>query len=432
MIPNEKTIIQMTAGIRHVCENFTNRTAGSASERGCQQYFRELIGRYADTADLEEFSLHPNAFLGWIKIAVALSLLSIMLYWLSWRLGSIVLPIAGAALITVSVLMYLLEFLLYRRFIDFLFPKAASVNLFARRLPTGPIKRRIIFGGHADAPYEWTYSMHGKLVTLLPVMAGASLSLLFLFASDFALLLGRLSGGAAMSAAWRGIGFAQLCTIPFFAAVFFFVNWRVVTCGANDNLSGCYVAIAVLKELHDRHIRFENTEVCCLITGAEEAGLRGSLDFAKRHHKEMSQIETVFIALDTLRECEQLQVYLRGQTGTCKNSPEAAKLLTDSAKRCGIDLRKAGLYPGATDAEAFSRHGLKAAALCGVDHHPQTYYHTRKDNWYNVDPDCLEKALAICLEAVLQFAGSEAIDENSPASPMMRTSAESRHSADSP
>lgn len=55
-------------------------------------------------------------------------------------------------------------------------------------------------------------------------------------------------------------------------------------------------------------------------TGSEEAGLRRALAYAKRHKTELQQVETVFIAMDTMREIEQLQIYTSGCTGTQKNS----------------------------------------------------------------------------------------------------------------
>ena len=61
--------------------------------------------------------------------------------------------------------------------------------------------------------------------------------------------------------------------------------------GANDNLSACFVVMSVLKEMKEKNIRYENTEVCCLITGSEEAGLRGALAYAQRHRKELSNTE---------------------------------------------------------------------------------------------------------------------------------------------
>ena len=53
-------------------------------------------------------------------------------------------------------------------------------------------------------------------------------------------------------------------------------NKNRIVDGANDNLSGCYMGIAILKALKDNGIELENTEVGVILTGSEEAGLRGA------------------------------------------------------------------------------------------------------------------------------------------------------------
>ena len=181
--------------------------------------------------------------------------------------------------------------------------------------------------------------------------------------------------------------------------MYFFINWRVVVDGANDNLSACYIAMGVLKEMSDNDFRFTDTEVGCLITGGEEAGLRGAKAFAKKHRQEFKDIETVVISLDTMREIEQLQIYTRGCTGTVKDSEAVGDLLFEAGRNNGIEMKRASLYPGAVDAEAFSKYDIRACGFCGVNHDPKTYYHTREDTWTNISEECINLSLDICLEA---------------------------------
>ena len=100
-------------------------------------------------------------------------------------------------------------------------------------------------------------------------------------------------------------------------------------------------------------------------------------------------METVFIAMDTMREIEQLQIYTSGCTGTQKNSNAVGELIYEAGENCGIEMRETDLYPGAIDAEGFSRYGLEAAGFCGVNHDPRTYYHTRLDTPDNISEACI-------------------------------------------
>ena len=305
-------------------------------------------------------------------------------------------------LMLLSILMFLFEFLFYAEFVDFLFPKKTSCNVYAVRKPAEKVKRRIIFSGHADAANEWTFSLHGQLKTLVPVMGFSVVGMFFIFIVTLARLISSFNLGFVPeieTGIWKPCGIVMFVFVPFLLLMYFFINRRVVVDGANDNLSACYIAMGVLKEMSDNDFRFPDTEVGCLITGGEEAGLRGAKAFAKKHKQEFKDIETVVISLDTMREIEQLQIYTRGCTGTVKDSEAVGDLLFEAGRNNGIEMKRASIYPGAVDAEAFSKYDIRACGFCGVNHNPKTYYHTREDTWTNISEECINLSLDICLEA---------------------------------
>ncbi len=398
----QETISYIKEGIFTVCRKFKNRAAGSKAELECQLFFETQLHAWADETRQQAYYLHPDAFYGWVTIAVVLDLLGVGLFWLRAFLPSAIIPAFGFSMSLFCISLFLFEFLLYQEYIDFLFPRKKSINVYAQRHSAGPAKKRIVFVGHADTACEFTYCLHGRGLAIAVVLIGSVLGMLLVFGSSIAGLLDTLlRGPMPVDGAYQAIGIVQLCFVPFFIALLFFFNRKLVVDGANDNLSGSFVAMGVLKELADQNIRFEDTEVCCLITGGEEVGLRGSSAFASDYKKLVPQdTETVFVALDTLREEKHLRCYLRGINGTQPNSEAVGKLLSAAAKRNGIDLSCAPLYPGATDAEAFSRNGLMACGLCAVNHDPQPYYHTRHDTYESIDIGCIKKVLDICMETV--------------------------------
>ena len=73
-------------------------------------------------------------------------------------------------------------------------------------------------------------------------------------------------------------------------------------------------------------------------------------------------------------------------------------------------MKEPELYPGAIDAEAFSRLGLLASGFCGVNHDPKTYYHTRLDTADNISEECINLSLDICLEAARLYDEKGGID----------------------
>ena len=116
-----------------------------------------------------------------------------------------------------------------------------------------------------------------------------------------------------------------------FVAAIFFLNYKLPVEGANDNLTGSVASIAVMKYLKDNDIRFEDVEVWTLLTGAEEAGLRGAKAFAKEHKKELEDMETVFVGVDTLRDYDFYAIYSRDMTFTVKSDAQVCALLKQAA-----------------------------------------------------------------------------------------------------
>lgn len=385
-------------GITKVCKSFPKRLPGTQSERDAQAFFKKELEGYADDVEMQDFNLHPGTFMGFIPIAALISIAAVVIYWLNtdsllWSVISTVLPLLAVA-------MFLVEFMCYRSFVDFLFPKKVSRNVYAVRKPEGEVKRRIIFGGHTDAAYEWTFLYRGGLYGLGIVIGGAVASIFIILGINLARLL---AGTPALEGVWRVLGIVCLCCIPFAILILFFINYRVVVDGANDNLSANYIAMSVLKQMQEQDIRFQNTEVACLLTGSEEAGLRGAKAFAKRNKARLQKEETVFISMDTMREISQLMVYTRGCTGTVHDDEAVGDLIAMAGKNCGVDMPRAKIYPGAVDAEGFTMHGLRAAGFCAVNHNPQKYYHTREDTPDNMDVDCIMLSLDICNEAARLF-----------------------------
>lgn len=393
----------MVDGIRHCCETFRERTAGSKAEADCQDYFLGELGRWSDAVQKEAFALHPKAFLGWMATSACLDITAVALFWARAWSSSIVLPIIAMLASTCTMCLFVFEFLLYRRFVDPFFPKAVSHNIYAVRKSVREPKRRIVFCGHADAAYEMGVFGH-KPVSTVGMVAGAIIGSVFVFVVGLVVLVTTcVNGPLPFTGAWIVIGILEILCVPFFIAKILFVNWNYIVDGANDNLSACYVALNVLRTLDQQGIRYAHTEVGCLITGGEEAGLRGALAFAKTHRLEFEAVETIFITMDTLREIEHLQVYTLGQNATQKNDAAVARLLIKAADSCGQPLPIAKPYFGAVDAEAFSRYKLRACGLCGINHDPQPYYHTRQDTWTNINAACMDLTLQICLEAAARY-----------------------------
>lgn len=388
----------VTDGIKHVCETYKRRLAGSASERACQEYFACELSQYADKVDKEQVTLHPKAFMGSIIVQALFGILTAALFWGARLSRSPLLSVLCCISGVIAFASWFLEFVLYRQVFDRLYPKAESDNVIATRKSSGKATKQIIFVGHADAAYEMAMLSREPLWLVALLVVIADIGVIVSMAGGILQLFMDTSSGF-----WSAFAIAQSVFMLAYIPFLWLVDWRTVTDGANDNLTGCYISMEILRNMERENIRFEHTDVRCLITCGEEAGLRGAFAYAKRHGAELMGIDTVVIAVDTINEPGELMVYPRGICGTQRNSEEVCELLRQAGRNCGVDLQDAGIYPGANDADAFSRRGIKATAICGVCHSPAPYYHTRLDTWDNINPYCISKTMEICGEAARLF-----------------------------
>ncbi len=379
------------AKAREVIEQFGPRPPGSDAETRAQQLVAsELRTWTTGEVRVEPFAVAAGAFMSVPLITGVLLAAAIACHWVSpW----VAVGFSGAA-----VVVFVIEFVFYRQLLDPLFPKRVSHNVVAHQPPSGAISQRVVLNAHCDAAYEWRW--HYRFPRLFPGMLCYGVACLAaVFLSDVAMLVVS-SGGAERSVAWLPVAILQLACVPGALFGIGFASFGRVSPGANDDLSGVFAVLGLARHLRLAGIRLQRTELVCLITGSEEAGLRGAAAFAKRHRQEWRDVETLLIAVDTLRDLAHLHVYRRDRNGTIRHDPGVCALLHDAGRRCGLDLGYASVYLGSTDAAAFTLAGIRSASLCAMDPHPADYYHNRRDRWDNMSPACLRKGCEIILEAV--------------------------------
>ena len=383
-------------GIKKICKDVGPRPAGSEQEHEAQKLMAAELDGACDKVEIEPFDVHPGAFLGWILTDGIMMIAAIVLFF--FGMSAIAL-----ALCALSLIFAIVEFLLYKKLLDPFFPKKTSHNVVAVRKPKGEVKRRIIFSGHADSANEWRFTYYGGSKLLVPIIGLSFVGILL------GLVLGiwAVAAGHAFSAADSGalnvMRYVFLAWIPILFTALFFENKKRPVMGANDDLTGCFISMAVVKYMQQHDIRFENTEVWVVLTGSEEAGLRGAKAFCKAHKNELSDVETVFVGLDTIRDYDFAAVYSRDLTGTVKNDAGACALVKEAAKQTGLDLPYKSVFFGATDAAAVTQAGMKAVSVAAMDPAPTKYYHTRLYTADNLDIKTIEAVLGVALETAFLF-----------------------------
>lgn len=358
------------------------RPPGSDAERRAQQYLAGLLEPLAEDVHTEEFRVAPKAFMGFVPITGALLLLGVALYEAA--------PWAAALASVAALAIGVGELVLYRKVVDPFFPHTTSQNLLARIPPRGEVRRILLLGGHCDSAFEWRWHYLGR---------GFFRTILVGTAVGAALLVGATLASATVGEAVMPAPFLYAFA-PFFVLVMFFSNFQRISPGANDNLTGVLLSVALAKYLGEQDVSLEHTEIRLLNTGSEECGLRGARDYAERHKGELLATPSLYVALDTFCDLDHMSVYDRDRNGTVRHDPAAAQLLVAAGRAAGIDLPLRTLPLGASDAAAFTQAGLRGIALIAMDPAPPRWYHTRLDTPDLLQPRCIEAALRVVVELV--------------------------------
>ncbi|MEG2454511.1 MAG: M20/M25/M40 family metallo-hydrolase, partial [Clostridia bacterium] len=250
---------------------------------------------------------------------------------------------------------------------------------------------------HPDAAFEWTMNYHFGGVGFIGHFVAAVVGILYLTAIAIAKIIKPELEIANL------LGYICLAFVPFWIGMYFLWNEKIVVDGANDNLTGCYMGISVLKALYENGIELENTEVGLLISGSEEAGLRGAKAWCEAHPTEYKDVETIIFAYDTIHEGRFLGVNTKDLNNFVKADPTAVSLFYDAAKQLNVPIQKCSVPLGATDSAAFNQGGYKCVGITAMDHNLQSYYHTRLDSYDNLDPEGLANCFAVSVQALENF-----------------------------
>lgn len=379
--------------IKKICQSIGPRPSGSESERKAQEHIAEEMKTCCDKVAVEDFKMSKYAFMAWVPIASILTMIGLVCNFLGLSIVPVVLTVFVIAMV-------LGEFVTYSEFLEPFFPKTKSCNAVGVRSAKGEAKQRIVFCGHTDSAYEWSFTYWGGSAMLFGGAIYAVVGIVVVFVTA---VLSLVLGGED-APAWLGIlNYVQLAFVPGFILVLFFTNFRLPVTGANDNLTGAISAVAIAKYLEDNGIEFENTEVVAMASGCEEGGLRGARAYTKAHLDELKAIPTAFIAMDTFKDFKDINIYSRDMTGTVKNHAGVCSLLKAGGRRAGLELKYESVYVGASDAAAVTKLGVPAATLAAMDPGPPRYYHTRLDTVEELEPKTVEKCLDICLQSLFIF-----------------------------
>lgn len=386
---SKQAVDYMVGEITHICCEMKKRAPGSEGEREAAEYMADILDKECGCSDIriESFDEHPGGFYGYLYFSAVLDVLCGISFFLF--------PPLSILFGMLALLLMLFQFILYHEIVDRFFPLRKGTNVTAVRLCNGECKRRVFLNGHIDAAWEWPLNYHFGGVVFEAHSVGAALGVLYYLVLSICRLCS--AGSWTVNAGWIGLIF-----FPFWIGLPFLRNKNRVVDGANDNLSGCYMGIALLRAMEQNRILLRNTEIGVLLTGSEESGLRGAKAWCKTHREEYRDVPTFIYSFDTIHDPHFLMTNERDLNGTVKSDKAMSELFLSCAKELGIPCRRGWVPPmgGGTDSAAFTQGGFRSLGVTGLNHRLEDYYHTRRDTYDNLDRNGLENCYRVIVRMI--------------------------------
>ena len=379
--------------ITYICNTFEKRDPGSKGEhQACEYAVEKMKELGCDRAFVDEFKENPGSFFGWIYFTITCCFLAFASYFF--------MPALSIVFIAIGLVICFLQFGLYKKLVDKFFKEKKGHNATGFKKPKGEVKRRIIFVGHVDAVWEWPFKYKFTYLGFDLHMMACFLGAFYLLAVSILKLTGVLAGDLAFK-----LGLVTIAFAPFWFGLYFMWNKKRIVDGANDNLSGCYIGMGILKMLQEHNIELENTEIGVIFSGSEEAGLRGAMAWCEAHKDEMKDVPTFVYSYDTITQPEELMVNYRDLNATVKVDKDVSDLFIEACEELNIPCKKGMVPPlgGATDSAAFAKAGMRATGVTALSHALPDFYHTRLDTPDALNKECLELCYAASVKVLEKF-----------------------------
>jgi hypothetical protein len=371
------------------------RLAGTKSSQECSLLLKKEMSEFFEAVQIESFTFHKGAFLGWIKILVVLYIISVVLLWIN-------LPFVSFILLFIGIIIMVFEFFLYRHFIDWIYPKRTGYNVVGTIEPISTVKQQIIISGHHDSARIFNFFIHQPKLYNIRVSGGISLIFLSLV---FSIIL--LFSNSVM----LPLIFKVIATIGIFLTgqMWFFAS-KKGTPGAGDNLVSSNLAIEIGKQF--KHKQLLHTRLIVVSFDAEEEGLRGSHAFAKKHQKEFSSIPTFALNTDCPYHKNELFFLTSDINNSVNLSQKLAEELVDLSETLGIFTfhQPITFLTGGTDAGELAKVGVSATTAMGMpwtNNNREAVYHTPNDTIDKVDIEAIKALLSIYTKYILLSDGKQ-------------------------
>ena len=395
--------------VTHAADEIGPRLPGSDNERKFHEVMKDKMNGLGLKVKQEKFLVAPRAsiggipYAGWVGIAGAIMLNFSQLYWLA------------AIMLTAMWVWLVCSVFLYKTWFDWCFHHEVSYNTYGELTPEdGEYDYTIMLSGHTDTSWNWKHSAIKS--KLNPAFAFIKVGL----GAVCVIVTTALAWTLAISQyvdyiTWMFVAEAYPIVCPFLVAGSFLVtlwldkNEKTASPGAMDNATGIALAYIVTKYFKENPDKMpKRCRIIDLNCGAEEAGLRGSIAFVRKHKGEDILKNCYNLNLDSIADEDYFEV-VRGDAwqGT-KFDPELIKMFEESMKEAGIEKPGNIVNPvGGCDSTPFHKAGVRTVTFAAQDPVMTNYYHTFYDTPDRFSVETVGTGLDVILRVIDKIAAVE-------------------------
>ena len=413
--------------VKHASEVIGSRLPGSDGEKKYAHYMGEKLREIGITPVTEEFEVSPRSsiggipYAGWMGLIVSLLIYPALAIWQLW--------FAMAIGTVVCWIWLIFSVFLYKTWFDMFFKQELSQNTYGELTPPdGKYDYTIILSAHTDTSWNWKHSAHGSwhkdnplfaLITTYGKVGFGAVCFFILTAISvfmaviyFAAYIGQPWAYNIMefSSKFRMLSQALLF-LPAVTALgsCFLIMWgdpnpRNASKGAMDNATGCALSYEVIKYFKENPEKMPpNCRIVDLNCGSEEAGLRGSMAFAREHRKDDMLKNCWNINIDSVADKEYFEVVIKDDWQFCRFDKDLEKMFKDTFNEMGIESKTNGCIHnpvGGCDSTPMTKAGVKSVTFAAQNPMLTYYYHTWLDKAERFDSETLGDGFEVVLGVI--------------------------------
>ncbi len=312
----------------------------------------------------------------------------------------------------------------YKTWFDWCFKQEVSHNTYAQLTPAdGRYDYTVYLSGHTDTSWTLKHSAAKGSPAFIYIKIGIGAVSVGLTTALALVCMVCSMGLAFATSAEQLLSFGRATDVLFYVVTFCSPalavgaymltlynekNPRVASPGAMDNATGVAIAYETIKFFKDNpDLAPAHCRIIAMGCGAEEAGLRGSINFV-RAHKDDGMLQNAYhINIDSIADKDHFEV-IHGDAWLCPHfDKDMTAMAFEAMKEAGIQKPGDIANPvGGCDSTPFQKAGVKSITVAAQDPAMTYYYHTLYDVPERFEKSVVAKGLEVVVRLVQKIGES--------------------------